>query len=72
MKATLEFNIPEESNEHLIAVRSGDLATEMQHSWEQVRSWLKHGHTFKTPDEALESVRELLRDGFMISLGEDA
>lgn len=72
MKATLEFNLPEESNQHLVAVRSMDLAIEMQGAWEQVRSWLKHGHSFKTPDEALEAVKTRLHDGLLISLGEDA
>lgn len=26
----------------------------------KLRSWLKYGHTFKTPEEVMESVRSLL------------
>lgn len=57
MKATLEFSLPEEHNEHLIAVNAQELYGTMFELAEQIRGYLKHGHVFKSADEAMEWVR---------------
>lgn len=67
MKATLEFNLPEEAHEFYIASRATTLALEVNAVREKIRSWLKHGHEFKTPDEALVAVRDELIDAFNIA-----
>lgn len=62
MKATLEFNLPEEAHEFKVASNAANLEIAIVHIREQIRRWQKHGHEFKTPDEALEGVRNVLID----------
>ncbi len=62
MKATLEFTLPDEREEHLVAVHAENLYFALYEIDGQLRNWLKHGHEFKTADEALEAVREFLND----------
>ena len=58
MKATLTFNLPDEENEHKQAVEGARWEAAMWTILERnLRPWLKYGHTFKTPTEALEAVR---------------
>ena len=61
MKAILEFNLPEDSTEHLLAIHGADYSIVCWELDEIIRSWLKHGHKFMTIKEALESVRNELR-----------
>lgn len=61
MKAILEFNLPEETIEHLLALHGADYSIVCQELDERLRGWLKYGHEFKTIEEALESVRNELR-----------
>ena len=70
MEATLKFNLPEEREDHLLAVRAGDMAAGVADAMEQTRCWLKHGHDFKTADEAIEACRALLADAAGIARGE--
>ena len=63
MKATLEFNIPEEQCAFNIAARSMDwalIAHAIVHG--QLRSWWKYGHEFKSADEAIDAIRQLIFD----------
>lgn len=66
MKAILEFNLPEEREEHELALKGGSWRNVV---WEldcKLRNYLKHGHDFKKVDDGLESLRndlhELLKD----------
>ncbi len=61
MKAILEFNLPEDSAEHLLAIRGSDFHSVCWDLDQDLRGWLKHGHEFKTPEEAIEAVRDRLR-----------
>ena len=60
MKATLEFDLPEDYTDHLIAVHALDWALTCFDMDDKLRSWLKYGNEFKSPDEALEVVRDCL------------
>ena len=60
MKAILEFDLPQETHNHHDALNGHKWRWACQDLREDIRNWLKHGHTFKTPDEALEAVREHL------------
>jgi len=62
MKAKLEFDMPDDRNEHIIAVHAMDWALTVWDMSRELRDWLKHGHEFKTPDEALEAVQSKLFD----------
>lgn len=61
MKAVLEFNLPEEAIDHLLAIHGADYNVVCQDLDECLRDWLKHGHEFMTIEEALDSVRDKLR-----------
>lgn len=60
MKATLEFNLPDEDRDHHNALHGADWKGVCEDLDRQLRDWLKHGHKFKTPYEALQAVRTLL------------
>lgn len=62
MTATLTFTLPEELEEHQTAIdgwKWKNLANELS---DLIRGKLKHGHEFKTPDEALEFTRRAIFD----------
>lgn len=71
MKAILEFNLPEDRDEFTLA-KDG-------HGWycacldldNWLRGKLKHGHEFKTADEALEACRKYLNNEAMGCLSFD-
>ena len=62
MKAILEYDLPEERIEHLTAIQSGELSYALNEILNQLREWQKHGHEFKTADEALDSIRKFAID----------
>ncbi len=59
-KATLTFNLPEEQLEYRTAVHASDWKGVVWEVSMFLRNKLKHGHEFKTADEALEAVRDEL------------
>ena len=60
MKATLTFNLPEDNDEFTLAQRGREYYSYLWDLDQDLRSWLKHGHQFKSVDEALERIREEL------------
>ena len=60
MKAILEFNLPEDQREFEIANQSRDMLCIIGNLEDTLRSYIKYGHVFKTPEEALEAVRARL------------
>lgn len=60
MKAILEFNLPDDNNEFKLATRGQDYFSAIWNTLQEIRGYLKHGHNFKTADEALEQIRESL------------
>ena len=60
MKAVLEFNLPEEASDHKMALFGADYLSIIQDTLEEIRKFLKHGHKFKTPDEALEYIQRFI------------
>lgn len=67
MKATLEFNLPDDELAHRLAVRSWDMASEVQIAWAKMRTWKKHGHTFDSPEAAIEGCMELIAEAHSIA-----
>jgi hypothetical protein len=53
--------------EHLQAVQAGLMASTILEADERMRSWLKHGHTFPTADDALMACRALLFDAVVVA-----
>jgi len=57
MKATLEFNLPEEQTEFIRASRA-DIAWAKLHDIDmQLRNWIKHGHDFKSIEDLAQHIR---------------
>ncbi len=54
MKATLSFNLPEESIEHLDALHGYEWKAIVQSLHRELRNACKHGHNYKDVDSALE------------------
>ena len=62
MRATLEFNLPEEQNEHLRAVRAGDAWSALYDIDNMLRNLLKYGDDrYKTVDELATAIRQEAR-----------
>lgn len=62
MKATIEFNLPDNNCDHIIAIHAMDFALVCCDMDNELRNWLKYGHEFKTAGDALETMREKLSD----------
>jgi hypothetical protein len=62
MKATLEFNLPEEEREYRIANQSADMYAVICHLAERLRSYRKHGNDFENVSEALDTIHTILYD----------
>ena len=62
MKATLEFNLPEDQREFDTANQSKDMLCIIGNLEDALRSYLKYGHEFKTPEEALQAIRTRLHE----------
>jgi len=62
MKATLEFNLPEESNEHLRAIHVGEAWSTLYDIDNMLRNMLKYGDDrYKTVEELAQAIREEAR-----------
>jgi len=62
MKATLEFNLPEEEQEHRNALDGTRFKYCLQELDGELRNWLKYGNPFNDADDALVAVRKHLND----------
>jgi hypothetical protein len=54
MKSTLEFNLPEESIEHLDALHGHEWKSIVLDLYHQTRNLRKHGHKYEDADAAVE------------------
>ena len=62
MKATLEFTLPEENQEHRTALNGMNYRCALSKIREQIRQRLKHGHQLKSADDALEWARAMVEE----------
>jgi hypothetical protein len=60
MKAKLEYNLPEDQSQFDAACKAIDLRSAVSDFDNELRDWIKHGHNFKTADEALVKARDIL------------
>ena len=60
MKATLEFNLPDEASEHIAAVHALDYKYVVSEMDEYLRSQIKYQELPKEVDKALQAARENL------------
>lgn len=62
MKATLEFNLPEERVEHRHAVNAADMAACLWDVDQELRTFIKHGNPDKPSTELAHELRQLISD----------
>ena len=62
MKAILEFTLPEENGEFMLAKRGSEWACVLQAVDEQLRDCLKYGHSFACVSDVLEGIRNNLNE----------
>jgi hypothetical protein len=62
MKATLEFDLPQDQEEHAAALNGWRYRAVINNTMEIIRVKLKHGHAYKTPEDALEDIRREILD----------
>jgi uncharacterized membrane protein len=63
MKATLEFQLPEDNNEHLRAVHAGEAWSTLYDIDNMLRNILKYGNTeYKTVEELATAIRAVARE----------
>ena len=62
MKATLEYNLPEEAPEHMDALNGTGWKLVVLNVDNLCRQALKHGHHLKSADAALEEIRRTIRE----------
>jgi hypothetical protein len=62
MKGILEFDLPDDNCDHILAVNAKAFAIVVWDIDQYLRGKLKYGNDFKTVDEALEKTREWLSD----------
>lgn len=70
MKATLEFTLPQEREEHRLATVAVQLAAEVLAINERLRNWQKHAHAFRNADEAIDAFRKTIADAVALARGE--
>ena len=62
MKATIEFQLPEDQNEHIRAIHAGAAWSALYDIDYMLRNLLKHGDDrYKTPQELAEAIRNEVR-----------
>jgi hypothetical protein len=62
MKATLSFSLPEEAAEHLNALQGGAWQSVVWNLDQAIRNWAKYGTELKSVDDALEQIRNKIRE----------
>lgn len=67
MQAILKFNLPEDSTEFQDALDGSKAKIILFELREQLQRWWrgKEDHGFKTPDEAIEGIRQILIDSII-------
>ena len=58
MKATLEFDLPDDNEEYHMANKGSDMYSAMWDFSNYLRSIYKHGNDFKDAEDAVEKIRE--------------
>lgn len=62
MQAILKFELPKDEEQLDVAIKATDLYLSLFDLDQKFREYLKHGHDFKTADEALEAMWDNLHE----------
>lgn len=66
MKATIEFNLPDEQNDWTATVHANAAWSALQDIDEHCRSVLKHGHDYKCVEALAERIRRDIADALCL------
>jgi hypothetical protein len=66
VKATIEFQLPEESSQHERAVHADDAWCALHDIDQHLRSVLKHGHDYKSVQELAEHIRREINEALSL------
>jgi hypothetical protein len=66
MKATIEFQLPEEHDEHVRAVHAHNAWVALYDIDQHLRSVLKHGHDYKSVQELAEHIRREINEALSL------
>ena len=66
MKAILEFTLPEDSDAFKLAQRGSAYFSFLFDLDQTLRDWLKYKHQFKSPEEVMEKIREMIAEDVKI------
>lgn len=58
MKATFEFNLPEDQHEYEVMNQASKMQSFLWDFSQQLRSWYKYHHDFKDANDALNQIRD--------------
>ena len=62
MKATIEFNLPDEKTEYAVCNKAQDMFSLLWTIKQDLRDFLKYGHKFKTPNDVIEHIQSIIYD----------
>lgn len=58
MKATLEFNLPDDKNEYEVVIQAPKMQSFLWDFSQQLRNWYKYHNDFKDGQDAVTKIRE--------------
>ena len=62
MKGKLEFDLPADNDAFKLCQRGSAYYSFLFDLDQKLRGWLKYGHEFKTADEVMEKIREMIAE----------
>jgi len=62
MKSILEFNLPEERDEHTLAIRGGKYFSTLHNLDQKLRSIIKHGHDYSSVEALATDLRQYINE----------
>lgn len=62
MKVKMEFDLYEDADDFDMCYKGIEAHTVLRELDETMRSWLKHGHDIKGADQAIDVIRDMLKN----------
>jgi hypothetical protein len=62
MKASLDFNLPEESREHLEAIHANEAWRTLSNLDYKLRTIVKHGHNYEKVEDLAKELRDEINE----------
>lgn len=66
MKASIDFNLPEESREHLEALHANEAWRTLSDLDYKLRNIVKHGHNYKSVEDLASEIRNEINEALSL------